>query len=167
MPQTVWIHLEPASFAQPGDVNIDGAGIAVEVVSPHILDQTFAVHHQPLMLGERGQEIELLAAKGERFPVKGCLASGHVNVEIARLEDHGRLGGVLRAPEHRLDAGHQLTRVEQACVVVGTQFQPNDLVDVVGAAVSMMMGTLLDLRSSGRRRPSISGIITSRTIRSG
>lgn len=117
------------------DVNVDRAGLAVEVVAPDALQQLFPRHHNAFVLGQSPEQVELLGAKRDRLAVDGGLAPLPVDSERSRTHDAVRRSALaLGAPQDRPNAGGEFARVERlAHIVVRTQLQPDDAVDIVRA----------------------------------
>src|SRR3954469_25408477 len=121
-------------LAQPGDVYINGTGIAVKVLSPDQAEQTLAVQHHALVTHERREQVELLGAQLNRFTADRDLAPRRVEPDVGNLEHAFGLHGALAASQDGLYAGYELARGERLRdVVVGANFEPDDLVDVVAA----------------------------------
>src|SRR5438874_13537237 len=60
--------LDPAGgarelLAQPGNVNVDGPGIAEVIEAPDEVQQALAVEHQPEILRESEQQVEFFGAQ--------------------------------------------------------------------------------------------------------
>jgi len=77
---------------------------------------------------------------------------------------HGRRRGS-PPPQHRMNSGDELPRLKRLGeVVIRSEFQPDDLVGEIPAAVSMMIGTGDSARMALQTaKPSIPGSMRSRT----
>src|SRR3954466_1718606 len=78
-------------LAQPGDVYINGTGIAVKVLSPDQAEQTLAVQHHALVTHERRQQVELLRAQLHRVAADRDLAARRVKPYVGDLKHALRL----------------------------------------------------------------------------
>ncbi len=86
------------------------------------------------MAHECRQQVEFLGAQRHGLAGNVNLAPRRVEADVAHLEHAVRVDRALGAPQHRFDAGDELARVERlGHVVVGAQFEADDLVDVVVA----------------------------------
>ncbi len=122
---------------QLADVDVDRAGVDPGVgVAPHALEELVAREHEPAMVEQLPQEVELLRRELHLGLPHAHLAPAGVDEQVA-VADLLRLGPRAlrrRAAEDRLHAGHQLARVERLReVVVGADLEPDDLVDVLVA----------------------------------
>src|SRR3990172_7799561 len=118
------------------DVDVHGPRVAGERVAPHALEQLVTGQHEPLVVEELPEEVELLRGELHLHPVDRDLAAAGVDAEQAVL-DHLALELAplwRRAAQDRLDAGDELARVERlGQVVVCPDLEPDDLVDVLVA----------------------------------
>jgi hypothetical protein len=73
--------------AQTTDVDVDGAGAAVVVVAPHLLQQLGAGEHPSRVLGKELEELELLEREVECFPAQPGGVGLLVDREVARADD--------------------------------------------------------------------------------
>ena len=117
-------------------MHVHRARIAGERVAPDALEQLIARQHDPAVVQQLPQQVELLRRKPDLLVDHVHLSLSCVDRQVA-MPDLVRLAlAALRrgAPENALHAGHELTRVEGLRhVVVGADLEPDDLVDVLVA----------------------------------
>ena len=123
--------------AQVADVDVDGAGVAVVLVTPDALEQLVAREGAPGVRDEELQELVLLGRQGDGLVVEPCLIRGEVEPQAA---DGQALFSLLvlaaalldagGAAQHGLDAREQLAHGEGLDdVVVGAELEADDAVD--------------------------------------
>src|SRR5262249_47538855 len=102
----------PAKLAH---VDVHGAGVAGERVAPHALEQLVPRQHEPAVVEQLPEEVELLRRELDLVAGHAHLAATGVDDEIAVLEDSAlELTAFRRRPaEDRLDAGDKLAGVER------------------------------------------------------
>src|SRR5207247_11446425 len=102
--------------------NVHGPGVPGESVAPNALEQLVAREHEPAVIEQLPEEVELLRRELDLLLADLDLTAAGVDDEVAVLD---RLALALLAlgrcaPEDRLDARDELTRVERLRhVVVG------------------------------------------------
>src|SRR6476659_8914264 len=101
-------------------VDVDGARVSREGVAPHTLEQLVACEHEPAVVEQLPEEIELLRGELNLLVADVHLPPARVDPQIA-VDD--LLGLVLaplrrRAAQDRLDTRDELTRVERLRQVV-------------------------------------------------
>src|SRR5919198_3416741 len=123
--------------AQVRDVAVEQTGAALGFVAPDACDELVAGQDPPGLGRQRGQQLELGPGQAHRATLDRHFAGAEVDAQAAEhelLAGRGGLGGPRRAAQHRPDAGDQLARAEWlGDVVVGSQLQPDHLVDLVAA----------------------------------
>lgn len=115
-------------------VDIDGAGFAGEVVAPDRAEELVAGEGDAGVFDEGDEEVEFFGAEVDELAIDAGFAAGFVDGEIA--EGDGVLGfsAAFDAVEDAFDAGDEFAGVEGfGHVVVGAEFEADDLVDVVAA----------------------------------
>src|SRR5207248_2644788 len=115
---------------------VDGAGVSGERVAPDALEQLVACEHEPAMIEELPEQVELLRRELDLFLADAHFAPTGVDMEVAVLDRLAlEIAAVRRrAPEDRLHAGNELAWVERLRqIVVGADFEADDLVDVLVA----------------------------------
>ena len=121
---------------QRSDVDVHGAGLAVEVVAPDLFEELVAAEDDLRLAGEGFEQVEFLAAEVDGLAADVDFAPLHVDDEVAGA-DGRRFGGgrcSRGAAEDGFDAGDDFAWVEGfGDVVIGTELQPDDFVDVVVA----------------------------------
>ncbi len=108
-------------------MHVDGARIAIVVVAPGQLEQSFAVEHDARIAGERTQQLEFLGPQVDGPFANADLVPLGIDFQVAHLEHLGRrlTSGV--APQHGLHPRDQLAGVERlGHVIIGTQLEAND-----------------------------------------
>src|SRR5918995_2279768 len=123
----------PAKLAH---VDVHGARVPREGVAPDALEQLVARKHEPLVVEQLPEQVELLRRELHLLGADANLAPPGVDDELAvahhlllALPALGR-----RAAQDRLDAGDELPRVERLRhVVVRADLEPDDLVHVLVA----------------------------------
>lgn len=119
-------------LAQLPNMDVDGPGLAKVLIPPHRFENLVAGERNPLILGEKPEEVEL-AGGGCLLPPGGC---GHgafatVDLEACDLQDSRLPDWLFGAPQHRFDPCHQLPwRKGLGDVVVSTQLQAEHFVDL-------------------------------------
>src|SRR5581483_1695713 len=114
-------------LADLGDVDVDGAGVAVPAVAPDAVEDLLAGQGPAPVLGQVAEQLELLAGHVDHGAVGRHLAAAEVDHGAADLDDLGRRGGRLRPAQDRLDPGHQLPgREGLGEVVVGSHLEAED-----------------------------------------
>src|SRR6476619_3978282 len=116
------------------NVDVDGAGVARECVTPDSLEELVARKHQPAVVEQLPQEIELLGSELDLGVSDLDLTAAGVDVEVAMLKRRALafLAVGPGAAQDRLHACDELARVERLRhVVVGSDFEPDDLVHVL------------------------------------
>ena len=114
-------------------MHVDGARVAGERVAPDALEQLVARQHEPAVVEQLPEQVELLRRELDLLAVDLHLAPAGVDLELAvgylaRLQ-LAALGDA--AAQDRLDARDELARVERLRqVVVGADLEPDDLVHV-------------------------------------
>src|SRR5208282_1766790 len=120
-------------FAQPPHVGINGAGVDVAFVFPHVPQELIAGLDMADALDQQGEELEFGGGQLDAFALDRHQMAGDIDVQ--RTEDEGGLGlrtGVLFEPF--LDAEYQLARTERLGDVIGRpQFQAQYAVYLAGA----------------------------------
>src|SRR6476469_8219992 len=108
--------------AKLADVHVDRSRIARERVAPHPLQQLVTRQHQAAVVEQLPQQVELLGRQLYLLAADRHLATAGVDPDGAVLHHRlGRTSALLRvggAAQDRLDAGHQLARVERLGQVV-------------------------------------------------
>src|SRR6266511_981814 len=127
-----WVVAELA--AQVGDVHLDQVVVADPLGPPHPLEQPLAAPHQPRVLGERVEQVELQAGQLDRLAGEADLPGGRVDQEVAEAPRGHRLLPAGTGPSTQgPDACHQLAGRERlGDVVVGAGRQADDLVGLLG-----------------------------------
>ena len=111
-------------------MHVDGAGVAVVLEAPHLVQQLVAGEHPVGVAGKIGQQLQLLGGRFHDLALHLQLILAHVQREVLELDDVlvAVFGGVAAA-QHRLDARHHLLGVEGLDhIVVRPQFQAQHLV---------------------------------------
>lgn len=123
-------------FAEVGDVDVDGAGIAVEVVAPDEVEELVAGHDAVGVVDEGEEEVELFGAEFDGGAVDSDFVAVGVDGEVGELALGGGCGwcGGRGAAEDGFDAGDEFTGVKRfGEVVIGAEFEADDFVDIIGA----------------------------------
>jgi hypothetical protein len=116
-------------------VHVDRAGVAREGVSPHALEELVAGEDEPLVVEKLPQEIELLRREPDLLLADVALAAARVEHQVAVADDPA-VGLCLAdvSAEDRPHPRYELTWIERLReVVVGSNLEPRDLVEVVVA----------------------------------
>ena len=129
-------------LAQARDLHVDRAVEALELAAARELHQLVARHRLARVLRQHLEQRELAGGERHGLAVARERARGEVERERAerdrlRLARWARPGVSARrlAAQHRVDARHQLARVEGLGeVVVGAHLEADDAVDVVALA---------------------------------
>src|SRR4051795_7058626 len=120
--------------AQLPDVDVHRSRVTCERVAPDALEQLVAGQHEPAVVEQLPEEVELLRRELDLLAGDEHLPPPDVDLEVP-VPDLLRLHlSPLRdaSPQDRLDAGDELTRVEGLRqIVVGADLEPDDLVDVL------------------------------------
>ena len=117
-------------------VDVDRARVAGERVAPDALEQLVAREHEPAVVEQLPEEVELLRRELDLLVADHHLAAAGVDDEVAVADLVALLAAPVgrRAAEDALHARHELARVERLRqVVVGADLEPDDLVDVLVA----------------------------------
>ena len=118
------------------NVDVDGPRIAGEGVPPHALEQLVAGEHEPAMVEELPQQVELLRRELDLLVAHVHLTPARIDRELPVAQLVTFVAAALRddAPQDALHACDELARVERLRqVVVGADLQPDDLVHVLVA----------------------------------
>jgi hypothetical protein len=106
------------------DVDVDRARPARIALAPDAIEQTLAVEHEPRVLQEVREQVELPGRQLHRRAGHGRDPAAPIELDVPEREAfllERRLG----AAQHRLDAGDELSGRERLRdVVVGTQLEP-------------------------------------------
>src|SRR5579884_1283200 len=126
----------PKLAPQLPDVHVDRARVARERIAPDALEQLVARQHEPAVVEQLPEQVELLRRELD-FPVAHVgLVPARVDAQVA-VDDHlGLVCVALRrgAAQDRLDPRDQLAWIERLRQVVeGADLEPDDLVDVLVA----------------------------------
>ena len=112
----------------------DRRGVGVERVAPDEVHELVAGERLAGVAGEEQQQLELALGERDLLGGDGHPARGRVDHELAELERRLRVGARVQAPQHGVDARHELGRRERLDdVVVGAQAQPDDAVGLLAA----------------------------------
>jgi hypothetical protein len=120
--------------AQAADDDVDGARVQLHLVAAQLVQDVVAAEHLARFARQHQQQLELRSGQVHRCALTLHAAGGRVDREP--LEVQPCLGAVRAAgaAQHRLQARHQLARLERlGQVVVGTQLQPDDAVHHLAA----------------------------------
>src|SRR5581483_8689676 len=110
------------------DVHVHGAGAARVGHAPDEVEQPLAREHDPRVLEEAREQVELLARQLDRLAAHRHLARVAAEDDVPRREDDV-LGAALGATQDRLDPRRQLARRERLRdVVVGAELEAGDTV---------------------------------------
>ncbi len=113
-------------------MDINGASLAREVGSPHVLEEAVTGQDHPGVAGQRDEQVELPRPELQASLADHCLAPTGVEPQCADLDRSGAGGGGGRAAEDRLHPRHQGPGIERlGDVVVGAQLEPDNRVHVV------------------------------------
>src|SRR6266542_3171178 len=122
--------------AQLANVHVDRARVAGERVAPDALEQLVARQHQPAVVEQLPEQVELLRRELHFLVADAYLAATCVDDQIA-VPDLGRrqILAVRRRPaQDGLHARDELTRIERLGeVIVRSHLEADDLVDVLVA----------------------------------
>src|SRR4029079_10680699 len=88
------------------DVHVDGAHIAVPVVTPDAVEDLLAAHGEARPLGEEAEQVELFGGERDCFVVDPHLAAADVDRDAADLDDLGGSRAAFGAPPDRLPRPH-------------------------------------------------------------
>src|SRR5262249_36850834 len=116
---------------QLADVDVDRPRVAGEGVAPHALEQLVARPHEATVVEELPEQVELLRGELDLVVADANLAAAGVDEQLAVLDLRALPLAALgrRAAKDRLDARHELARVERLRhVVVGADLEADDLV---------------------------------------
>ncbi len=114
--------------AEVGDVGLDDARIAVEVVFPHVVEDLGLAEHPVGVEHQVAQQFELGGAELDSGVADEDFVGVLVHRQLARADD-GVFVGLHRAPQDRLDTGDDLVEAEGlGDVVVAADGQAGDLV---------------------------------------
>ena len=117
--------------AQSLDVDVKGLGVAHVVDAPDAIDELGAGHDSSHIAQQHLEQLELLEGQLHRFARDAHLVTLDVHAHPGPLEDVGGLLGLRPATQHGADTGHEFTMAERlGDVVVSTELQPDDLVDL-------------------------------------
>ena len=122
-----WVRLDLR--AQPFDVDVERLGVADIVAAPDAVDELHPGEHAAAVAGATAQQLELLSGNAAATPltVTVCRSTSIRTGPPPRTWDD-LLGS--DPPQDGLDPGEQLAGgVRLGHVVVGTDSQPDDLVD--------------------------------------
>jgi hypothetical protein len=124
------------AVAEAGDVDVDGAGVAVEALAPDVVEEVVAGEDDAGVGGEGGEEVELFGAEGDLCTGDEEAAGVEVEVEVAEVDLAGGMGrwsdGARDAAEDGADADDEFLGVEGfGQVIVGAEFETFDFVAVV------------------------------------
>ena len=117
-------------------MDVHGTRVAGERVAPDALEQLVAGQHEPAMVEQLPEEVELLRRELDLLLADVHLPPAGVDREVAVADDGALRQAALRrrAAQDRLHAGDELARVERLRhVVVGADLEADDLVDVLVA----------------------------------
>ena len=150
-------------------MHVHRPGLAREIGSPHVLEEGVASQDGAGIAGKGHEQVELPRAKVEPAFRHRRLTSARVDPEGADLDRAPASVRRLGAAQDGLDPGHERTGIERlGHVVVRSELQADDRVDVVVRAVSIRTGVSPRRRSSRQTsNPSRPGSIRSRITRSG
>src|SRR3954452_882779 len=95
-------------LAQVGDVGLEHAGVAAEIVVPHVVEDLAAREHPPRVEQEEPQEPVLRGGQLDRLAAAGDLARLLVELEVLEHEAARIRLGQAGAAQDRADAGDQL-----------------------------------------------------------
>src|SRR5436190_19853536 len=116
------------------DVDVDGAGVARERVAPDALEQLVTREHEPAVVEQLPEEVELLRRELDLLVADVHLSPAGVDDEVA-VPELGALTLVARrrgSAKDRLHPCDELAGIERLCqIVVGADLEPDDLVDVL------------------------------------
>src|SRR5262245_2559683 len=119
--------------AELAHVDVHRARVPRERIAPDALEQLVSREHDPAMVEQLPEQVELLRRQLDLRVADLHLTAAGVDDELAVPQ----LGGLglpplrRRAPQDRLDPGDELARIERLRhVVVGPDLEPDDLVDV-------------------------------------
>ena len=73
-------------FAQSRDVDVDGAGVAVDLVRPDPFQETITAQDDARVLGEHGEQVEFLGAQRDVGPGDAQRTPVQIQHNIADLE---------------------------------------------------------------------------------
>ena len=101
---------------------------------PHFLQDRLPADHRPRILGQQGQQVELLGRQGHFDPVDEHPAGPAVDDQSPEHLGLVRTGRLVAAPHDRSDPGDELAEAEGLDdVVIRAELQPHYPVDL-GAA---------------------------------
>ena len=115
-------------------MHVDRSRVAREGVAPDPLEQLVAREHEPAVIQQLPEQVELLRRELDLVVADANLATPCVDVQVAVVHRLALALAALgrRAAEDRLDARDELTGIERLRqVVVGADLEPDDLVDVL------------------------------------
>ncbi|AGS33896.1 prephenate dehydrogenase [Corynebacterium maris DSM 45190] len=120
--------------AQALDVHVERLGVAHVVGAPDAVDELAAGEHPAGVAHQVLEQVELLERHGHRLPADGDGVALDVHAHAPALEDLVVLDDLFllaAAAQDRADAGDELAGgVRLGDVVVGAEFQADDLVDL-------------------------------------
>ena len=117
-------------------MHVDRARVAGERVAPDALEQLVAREHEPAVVEQLPEQVELLRRELDLAVADHRLAAAGVDHEVAVANLLALVAAALgrRAAQHALHPRHELARVERLRqVVVGADLETDDLVHVLVA----------------------------------
>lgn len=118
--------------AQMRHVDIDGAGLAVEVESPGFLQDLLAAEDESAVFSQGEEKVKFLGAQVEAAGVDAHFPSRGIDRQVTEMDRRSAIRFTFCTSQDRFNAGNQFTRVEWLGeVIICTEFKAKNFIDIL------------------------------------